>query len=491
MKKNLNEETRKRIRRAARISMCAVLAGGLTLTGIHASAKMTGFNVQAAEAQSTQVALLKNEDSSADARGSKSVADIVEEAMPSVVSISTKSTQELQDYFGMFGFSGFAPSTQEYEVEGGGSGFIVGKTDDEVLIVTNYHVVDGANEIACCFVDNNAYTGVVKGYDEDKDLAVVAVKLSDLSDETLKSISVAKIGSSDDLRVGEQILVLGNALGYGASVTTGIVSAKNRQNLENGGYGSLSEEGGDGINLIQTDAAINPGNSGGPVLNMKGEVVGIGNQKTGGLLVEGMCYAIAISDVEDAMTDIMNQKTREKVEDAHGALGITAGTVPEDAATVYGMPKGALIIDVTEDSAADRAGMEKDTVIVKFDGKKIDSVQKLVELLEYYAPGEEVEVVVAVQDKDSEDGFEEKTYTVTLQEGLPEGSGKDGSGEDREERRDWSEAWGEDGFNLPGQGGYGDWSEWRNWEDQDGRDDRNDEEDENFIFGQGSFGDWE
>lgn len=278
---------------------------------------------------------------SSDTKGSLDVSDVAEEAMPSVVAITTKSVQEVQDYYSMFG-SQYAPS-QEQEVEGSGSGIIIGKTDSELLIATNYHVVDGADTLSVAFADGNAYEATVKGFDENEDLAVVSVATKDVSDDTMDAISVAKIGSSDDLKIGEQVVAIGNALGYGQSVTTGIVSAKNRTTdasgqIKSGDSTDNSSSINKGVNLIQTDAAINPGNSGGALLNMDGEVVGINSSKLASTEVEGMGYAIAISDVADSLENMMNAKARDKV-DNHGILGITGSTVSTEAVQIYGIPQ--------------------------------------------------------------------------------------------------------------------------------------------------------
>lgn len=272
--------------------------------------------------------------------------------MPSVVAITTKSVQEVQDYYSMFG-SQYAPS-QEQEVEGSGSGIIIGKTDSELLIATNYHVVDGADTLSVAFADGNAYEATVKGFDENEDLAVVSVATKDVSDDTMDAISVAKIGSSDDLKIGEQVVAIGNALGYGQSVTTGIVSAKNRTTdasgqIESGDSTDNSSSINKGVNLIQTDAAINPGNSGGALLNMDGEVVGINSSKLASTEVEGMGYAIAISDVADSLENMMNAKARDKV-DNHGILGITGSTVSTEAVQIYGIPQGVFVSEVTEEA---------------------------------------------------------------------------------------------------------------------------------------------
>ena len=246
---------------------------------------------------------------------------------------------------------------------------------------------------------------------------MVAVPLDDLSDDTLDEISIATIGSSDDLKVGEQVIAIGNALGYGQSVTTGIVSAKNRR--ANSDYSQTREDSDsdepddeNGINLIQTDAAINPGNSGGALLNMDGEVVGINSAKLASTEVEGIGYAIAISDVSDILEDLMNEETRDKVEDGnHGVLGIMGSTVSEEGSQVYGIPEGVFVKEVTEGGGADDAGIQENSVITKFDGKTVTSIEELVDLLEYYEPGEKVDVTLQIPDGNS---YKEKTVTVKL-----------------------------------------------------------------------------
>jgi serine protease Do len=471
-KKENNEEMMNRIKKAAKKSLAAVLAGAIALGGLGVAGRLADYRtvkVQAAEDEGETLKLLRTENADEDdgrTRGYLDVADIVEEAMPSVVSISTKSIQEVQDYFSMFGLYGYAPRSEEYEVTGGGSGIIIGRNEDELLIVTNYHVVEGANELACCFVDNNAYKGKVKGYDEDKDVAVVAIPLDDIDDETLASISVAKIGSSDDLRVGEQILIIGNAMGYGQSVTTGIVSAKNRQIDD---YGNQIKDE-DGVNLIQTDAAINSGNSGGAMLNMDGEVVGISSSKIVGTTVEGLCYAIAISDVADTLETIMNQETREKVGENHGVLGIKATTVSEEAHQIYGIPEGAFIAEVDKDSAAEKAGLSEQTIITKFNGLSIDSVQDLIDLLEYYDAGEEVEITVAEPDGRE---YKEEVYTVKLQKSTAQEEDND---EDRDSRKK------DDKSDDDDNGFFGDWQDSFDWGDSD--------DDDDYQFGDGTFGEW-
>lgn len=430
MNNNRKLKIKKMMKKGATISLCAVLAGGIGVGAYEGINYFSGAqSVQAATDSSENLTLMKsdkksNKDSedTKDTKGSLDVSDVAEEAMPSVVAITTKSVQEVQDYYSMFG-SQYAPS-QEQEVEGSGSGIIIGKTDSELLIATNYHVVDGADTLSVAFADGNAYEATVKGFDENEDLAVVSVATKDVSDDTMDAISVAKIGSSDDLKIGEQVVAIGNALGYGQSVTTGIVSAKNRTTdasgqIESGDSTDNSSSINKGVNLIQTDAAINPGNSGGALLNMDGEVVGINSSKLASTEVEGMGYAIAISDVADSLENMMNAKARDKV-DNHGILGITGSTVSTEAVQIYGIPQGVFVSEVTEGGPADDAGITKNMVITEFDGKTITSIDQLVELLQYYEPKEKIDVTVAVLDGNE---YKEKTLSVKL--GKDDSSSKD------------------------------------------------------------------
>ena len=427
MNNNRKLKIKKMMKKGATISLCAVLAGGLGVGAYEGVNYFTGAqSVQAATDSSEKLTLMKSEKKSdkdsedttdtksSDTKGSLDVSDVAEEAMPSVVAITTKSVQEVQNYYSMFG-SQYAPS-QEQEVQGSGSGIIIGKTDSELLIATNYHVVDGADTLSVAFADGSAYEATVKGFDENEDLAVVSVATKDVSDDTMDAISVAKIGSSDDLKIGEQVVAIGNALGYGQSVTTGIVSAKNRKTDASGQIEGDSTDNSSsinkGVNLIQTDAAINPGNSGGALLNMDGEVVGINSAKLASTEVEGMGYAISISDVTDTLEQLMNETPRDKV-DNHGVLGITGMSVSEEASQYYGVPEGVLVSEVTEGGAADKAGIKAKSIITEFDGKRVRSIDELVSRLEYYEPGEEVEVTLEVADGDS---YKEKKVTVTLGE---------------------------------------------------------------------------
>ncbi|MEI3431235.1 MAG: trypsin-like peptidase domain-containing protein [Blautia sp.] len=415
--KNRNEELKRKLKKAASISLCAVLAGGLaagTYTGVN---YLTGYEQSVQAASKEQITLLKSDKESDDSdskeestsKGSLDVSDIVEETMPSIVSITTKSVEEVQSYYGMFGQYG-AYSPEQREVQGSGSGIIIGKNDTELLIATNYHVVDGAETLSVGFCDSTACEAKVKGYDSEKDLAVVAVSLDDIDSDTMDAISIATIGNSDNLKVGEQVVAIGNALGYGQSVTTGIVSAKNRQLNSDDTVGDYDSDSNSATNLIQTDAAINPGNSGGALLNMNGEVVGINSAKLASTEVEGIGYAIAISDVTDTIESLMNEETRDKVED-HGVLGITVKTVDSAVTEAYGVPEGVLVREVTEGGAADAAGIEARSIITKFAGKTVTTKEQLVDFLSYYEPGEDVELTIEVPDGKE---YKEETVTVTL-----------------------------------------------------------------------------
>ena len=433
-KDNRNDKIRKIAKKGLTFSLCAVLAGGLAAGSFEGVNKLAGWSgattVEAASNKDeTTLTYAKSEKKDADASDSKSdtgkdtgstakgsldVSEIVSEALPSIVSITTKSVQEVQNYFGMYGMYGYAPQQQEQEVEGSGSGIIVGKNDDELLIATNYHVVEGADTLSVAFTDGNAVEASVKGFDEERDLAVVSVSLDDVEDDTMDAVSIANIGSSDDLKVGEQVVAIGNALGYGQSVT-GIVSAKNRRmDSDNNTVTDGSDDSSDGVNLIQTDAAINPGNSGGALLNMEGEVVGINSAKLASTEVEGMGYAIAISDVTDILQNLMNETSRDKLDDSeHGVLGIKGSSVSSEAVQMYGIPAGVFVKGVTEGGAADKAGLKANSVITEFNGKTVSSINQLIEYLSYYEPDEEVELTVQVPHGTS---YKEETVKVTLDE---------------------------------------------------------------------------
>lgn len=304
------------------------------------------------------------------------VSDVVEKVMPAMVSIVNNFT-ETANVFG-----------QQYTQEeaASGSGIIVGKTDDELLIVSNNHVVESADTLTVTFIDGSEAQAQVKGLDSDMDLAVIAVSLNDLSDDTKNAITVATLGSSDDLKLGEPVIAIGNALGYGQSVTNGIVSALNREiTLENGATGTF----------IQTNAAINPGNSGGALLNMNGEVIGINSNKIGGTTVEGMGYAIPITSASPIIADLMERQTRTKVaEDEVGYIGISLQEVTSQISQMYNMPEGIYVVSVEEGSAAANAGIMKGDIITKFDGSSISSYSDLQKTLQYYAAGDSATITV-------------------------------------------------------------------------------------------------
>lgn len=349
-----------------------------------------------------------------------SVADVAEASMPSVVAITSVSVQEIPDYFGIFGYG-----TQQYQSAGSGSGIIVGENDDELLIATNNHVVAGATTLSVCFIGKDvvnaeeetqnlasgdgdinvedAVSAKIKGTDEENDLAVVAVKKSDIPEDTLSEIKIAQLGNSDGLIVGEQVVAIGNALGYGQSVTSGWVSALNR---------SIATDEGTNTELIQTDAAINPGNSGGALLNMKGEVIGINSAKYADNAVEGMGYAIPISKAQPILEDLMNRKTRDKVDsDKTAYLGASVQDLPSEVSQMYNMPSGAFVTETVPGEAAEAAGIKKGDIIEKLDGQKVTGNQDLIDKLQYYEAGETVEVVVARAD-DGE--YKDITMEVTL-----------------------------------------------------------------------------
>ena len=454
-KDNRNDKIRKIAKKGLTLSLCAVLAGGLAAGSFEGVNKLAGWSgattVEAASNKDeTTLTYAKSEKKDADASDSKSdtgkdtgstakgnldVSEIASEALPSIVSITTKSVQEVQNYFGMYGMYGYAPQQQEQEVEGSGSGIIVGKNDDELLIATNYHVVEGADTLSVAFTDGNAVEASVKGFDEERDLAVVSVSLDDVEDDTMDAISIANIGSSDDLKVGEQVIAIGNALGYGQSVTTGIVSAKNRRmDSDNNTVTDGSDDSSDGVNLIQTDAAINPGNSGGALLNMEGEVVGINSAKLASTEVEGMGYAIAISDVTDILQNLMNETSRDKLDDSeHGVLGIKGSSVSSEAVQMYGIPAGVFVKQVTEGGAADKAGLKANSVITEFNGKTVSSINQLIEYLSYYEPDEEVELTVQVPHGTS---YKEETVKVTLDENTDADDSDDNDKDSKKSKKD-------------------------------------------------------
>ena len=330
--------------------------------------------------------------SSNSSSGTANVTEVTKNAMPSIVSITSMSVQEVQNFFG---------GTQKQESESAGSGIIVGQNDSELLIVTNNHVVEGSNTLTVTFIDEESVEADIKGTDSDKDLAVVAVPLSEIKDSTMNEIAVATLGDSDKTQVGDQVIAIGNALGYGQSVTTGIVSAKDR-----------TMDSYDG-KLLQTDAAINPGNSGGALLNANGEVIGINSAKIATETVEGIGYAIPVSDVSDLITNLMNQKTKTKVaESERGYIGIKGVDVTSDSAQMYNMPTGVYVSEVISGGGADKAGITKGAVITGIEGTSVDGMDALQEQLQYYKAGEKVKITIETPSKNGE--YEKKDVEVTL-----------------------------------------------------------------------------
>lgn len=345
------------------------------------------------------------------------VAAVAQASMPSVVAITTVSVQEIPSFFGY--------SSHQYKSASTGSGIIVGDNDDELLIATNNHVVDGATTLSVCFIgddvanaetetvnagDNgdlnveDAVSAKIKGTDADNDLAVVAVKKSDIPEDTLNQIKIAQIGSSDDLAVGQQVVAIGNALGYGQSVTSGWISALNRT--------ISTDDGTNSTGLIQTDAAINPGNSGGALLNTRGEVIGINSAKYSSTEVEGMGYAIPVSQVKDIINQLMNRKVRTEVAQAQqGYLGIQGQNIDDNAASMYGMPKGIYVYKIVENGAASKSELKEKDIITKFDGQSVRTMADLKDLLKYYRSGETVELTVQSLENGE---YQERTVSITL-----------------------------------------------------------------------------
>lgn len=374
------------------VAGAAFEAGSFTIGRVinRIEGRASGKNVEEKKVESTKLT------TSSGGKITTDVTKIVQDAMPSVVSITNISIQQVQSFFGgMF----------EREIPSAGSGIIVGQNDTELLILTNNHVVESSETLTVSFIDEESVEANIKGTDAARDLAVVAVKLSDIKDTTMDQISVATLGDSTALQVGEPAIAIGNALGYGQSVTTGIVSATQRV-LE--GFDS---------ELIQTDAAINPGNSGGALLNANGEVIGINTMKASSSAsevgVEGMGYAIPISDASDVIEVLMNKETRTKLpEGKQGYLGIQPTDVGSDVSQMYNMPSGVYIYEVVKGGAADKAGLSKGSIITKIEGSSIDSVASLREQLQYYSPGEVVKVTVQIPSKNGE--YEEETVEVVL-----------------------------------------------------------------------------
>ena len=365
--------------------------GGVTMQGTsYLTGKLLGKNTKSTVGTTKTVSNAKLTTSTSTV--TSDVSDIVENTLPSIVSITNMSVQEVQNFFG---------GISQQESESAGSGIIISQNDSELLVVTNNHVVEGSDTLTVTFNDGNSVEAQIKGTDSARDLAVVAVPLDKISDDTMNAIKVATLGDSDSLKVGEPAIAIGNALGYGQSVTTGIVSATGR-----------TIDGFDG-EYIQTDAAINPGNSGGALLNANGEVIGINSAKINSSAVEGMGFAIPISDASDVIQNLMNKETRSKVSDEErGYLGIKGYDVSEEGAQMYNMPTGVYVKEVMSGGGAEKAGLTKGSIITGFEGSSISGMSSLQEQLQYYKAGEEVTLTVQIPDKNGE--YTEKDNKVTL-----------------------------------------------------------------------------
>lgn len=323
------------------------------------------------------------------------VTQVVEAVMPACVSITNNFTQTVQDFWGQ---------TYSQDETASGSGIIIGENEQELLIVTNNHVVDSTEQLYVQFIDGETVEAQVKGTDASADLAVVAVKLDTIANSTKQEICIARMGDSDSLKIGEPAIAIGNALGYGQSVTTGVISALNRK-IDS----SNSEEG---TSLIQTDAAINPGNSGGALLNMRGEVIGINSNKIGGSSIEGMGYAIPISTARPIIEDLMERQTRTKYsEEERGYLGISCINVTSDLSENFSMPQGIFVAQVYSGTGAETAGLVRGNIVVAFDGVTVQNQEELTKQMQYYKAGESVEITIMVN---SANGYQQKNMTVTL-----------------------------------------------------------------------------
>lgn len=422
----------------AKVLCCAILFGAVS-GGMIMGSFAIGTNVIKPEASvettaaklSTAAAENGGSDQGSTAGTGYSVSQVANQCKSSVVAITNQSVSEVQTMFG----------TMQQESTGSGSGVIIGKNDTELLIATNYHVIENAEELTACFNDSEdaVFKANVKGTDPDNDLAVIAIKLSDISEDVLNSISIATIGDSGSLAVGDQVVAIGNALGLGQSVTSGWVSALEREvTIEDST-----------ATLLQTDAAINPGNSGGGLFNMKGELVGINSAKYASEQVEGMGFAIPMSTAQSIIEDLMNRETREKLDSNYGYLNISGQDVSEEATAMYGDPAGAYVASVSEGGAAANAGIQQGDIITALGGNKVSGISELKDQLQYYKAGEQVEITF---QRNGENGYTEQTVTVTLDNASESQSATQGSqGQDSGEEQDGS--FGNDGAqNVPNYG---------------------------------------
>ncbi|MDY4970628.1 MAG: trypsin-like peptidase domain-containing protein [Lachnospiraceae bacterium] len=395
------------IRKAAAIALSAVLFGGVAgsaMVGVQYAAQKAGIVVDS-ETQGASIKIAETSSGTSSASGSSSsgstalgdVSDIVDKVLPSVVAITNSQIYEnyrnggWSSWFGYgygYGSGSGSDSSEQQEIEAGsGSGIIIGQNDTELLIVTNYHVIEDADSLTITFIDDSTAKASVKGTDSDNDLAVVAVTLSDLEADTKNAIAIATMDTSDDCKVGQGVIAIGNALGYGQSITVGYISALNRE---------VQTSEGTTKNLLQTDAAINPGNSGGALVNSRGEIIGINSAKYSDTDVEGMGFAIPISAVYDIIDDLMNQTTKVEVnESQRGYLGIECKTVNSAYAEAYNMPEGVYVYSILEGGAASKSDLQARDIITKLNGTKVTTQDDLTQELKYYSVGDTVTLTVS------------------------------------------------------------------------------------------------
>lgn len=406
--------------------LCGVIVGGCIIGSFAIGKQIQGPSAPIAnvETNENKLSSSKTEAAVQPAGSGYTVAEIAKNCSSSVVAITNKGISEVQTFFGVY----------QQETEGSGSGVIISQTDTELLVATNYHVIEGSEQLTVCFNDSEdaVYSAQIKGTDPDNDLAVVALQLKEIDEEVLDSISIATLGDSEKLQIGDQIVAIGNALGRGQSVTTGIVSALNRD-VEMGENTTAS--------LIQTDAAINPGNSGGAMFNMNGELVGINSAKYASEAVEGMGFAIPMSTAETILEDLMTKETRSKLTKDYGCLNITGADVDRNAVKMYGIPLGVYVDTVVEGAAADRAGIQSGDIITSLAGTKVESMTELKEELQYHKAGETVEIII--QRNENNNGYVEKKLTITLDNASEQqaandasnGNGQNNSGTQRNEQQ--------------------------------------------------------
>ncbi len=381
---------------------------GLVAGGVMVGVNTAGNHLLGNDKKTANVATVTTTDSGVKTTSEDDVSSVVENVMPSMVSITNTSVQTVRSWF----------QSYEQEVQGSGSGIIIGQTDDSVLVATNNHVIEGAKEITVAFCDETAAAATVKGSDSSADLAVLEIKTSDMEADTLSKIKVAALGSSDDLKLGESAIAIGNALGYGQSVTVGHISALNRE---------VDTENNQTMKMLQTDAAINPGNSGGALLNSKGEVIGINTVKYVDSKVEGMGYAIPISTAIPIINDLMNQEVIEESE--QGYLGIQGNDITDEYAKNFNMPNGVYVSKIVEGSPAEQCGLKAGDIITKFADRDVTSMETLQNILTNKKAGEEVEMIVQRNNEKGE--YKEVTLKVTLgaKKDMPEDSKKDATTE--------------------------------------------------------------